>query len=67
MSAVLMKFKAGKPVEIKVEGIPGAACHDISRPYEELLGGRVISSKDTVEAALPPAQVTVGGDVNVGG
>lgn len=66
MSAVLMKFKPGKPVEIKVEGIPGSACHEISGPYEELVSGKVISSKATTDSALPPAQVTLGNDVNVG-
>jgi len=44
--------KHGGPVQITVqtEGVSGEACHKLSAPYEQALGGKVISVTPTDEA-----------------
>lgn len=39
--------------ETKVVGVPGKSCHAASAAYEDVLGGRVTSSKATAEMLLP--------------
>jgi hypothetical protein len=64
MSKVIMKFAPGKPVETKVEGIPGADCRVASKPYLDVLAGAVVSDTKTAEADLPPLSTGVGVSVS---
>lgn len=58
-----MKFRRGKPVEIKVEGVHGQDCKALSRPFEQLIGGRTVSDTDTEEIHLAP--ITSQTDVHI--
>lgn len=41
----------GQKISVRVEGVPGAACHDLTRALEETLG-KVSRSEATVEYYL---------------
>jgi hypothetical protein len=41
-------------VEVRVRGVKGEACLDITRPMEEALGAQVLLREMTPEAAEPP-------------
>lgn len=55
-----MDFQPGKPVQVKVEGVPGGDCRTASKPYLDALPGKVVSDKATPEMQLPPTQVGLG-------
>lgn len=65
MSKIRITIPPGKPVTVKVEGIPGEQCHAVSRPYEDAIGGKVIKTESTPEANQP-AFVSEANRVNEG-
>ena len=53
MSKIIMTIAPGGATEVEVQGVPGADCKEISRPYLERLAGKVVSDEDTHEMQLP--------------
>lgn len=43
-------------VEVRVRGVKGNACLDITRPLEDALGGKVLLREMTPESLEPPDQ-----------
>jgi len=43
-------------VEVRVRGVKGTACLDITRPVEEALGAEILLREMTPEAGEPPDQ-----------
>lgn len=43
-------------VEMRVRGVKGTACLDITRPVEAALGGEIVLREMTPEAGDPPDQ-----------
>jgi hypothetical protein len=66
MSKIIMEIGPNGERTIKAEGIPGVACKDITKPFEALLGGQVISDTATSEMSLPPAATQLGTGLKVG-
>ena len=46
-------------LEIEVKGVRGKSCRDVSKFLLDALAGRVVESKDTPDAKLPPLREAV--------
>jgi hypothetical protein len=44
-------------VEVRVRGVKGQACLDLTRPLEQALGGQIVLREMTPEAQEPPTQI----------
>lgn len=55
MSKVRITIRPNGQRQVEVEGVPGADCRVASRPYQEALGGQVVSDNPTYEMDLPSA------------
>ncbi len=66
MPKINITYTPGKPAVIKVTGVSGNSCRDLSAPYANALGGRTLDDKPTAEMDQVPSartgiQATLGG------
>lgn len=58
MQEILFTFDKSGKTTIEPKGIGGQACRKATAPFEQAIGGKIISDVETAEAHLATAQQT---------
>lgn len=56
MAEIVMTFEAGKPASVEVHGVAGDGCREATAPYEQAIGLREVTRRETEDMSLSQSE-----------